>query len=94
VPRRSRPAIAALVAVALTVPLGTHLAGADTDDDAAERAAAEIAAAQQRANDAAEAYFDALSELEQLEDEATRLTADAAELELEVEALREPVSRS
>jgi murein DD-endopeptidase MepM/ murein hydrolase activator NlpD len=63
--RRSRTAV--LVAVALTIPLAGSRAGADSDDDAAARAAAEIAAAKEQANDAAAAYFDALSELEQVE---------------------------
>ena len=74
---RRRSTIALMVATALALPLAGPHAGADSDDEAAERAAAEIAAAKERANDAAAAYFDALSELDQLEDEAKRLAADA-----------------
>jgi peptidoglycan LD-endopeptidase LytH len=90
---RRRPTIAVLVAAALTIPLAGSRAGADSDDDAAEQAAAEIAAAKQRANDAAAAYFDALSELDQLEDEAKRLEREADELERRVDALREQVEQ-
>jgi peptidoglycan LD-endopeptidase LytH len=89
--RRSRTAV--LVALALTIPLAGSRAGADSDDDAAARAAAEIAAAKEQANDAAAAYFDALSELEQLEDEAKRLEREAAELQEQVDALREQVEQ-
>jgi murein DD-endopeptidase MepM/ murein hydrolase activator NlpD len=92
---RGRSTTALVVAAALTIPLvgGGARAGADSDDDAVERAAAEIAAAKQRANDAAAAYFDALSELDQLEDEAKRLTREAAVLEQQVDALREQVEQ-
>jgi murein DD-endopeptidase MepM/ murein hydrolase activator NlpD len=79
--------------VALTIPFAGSRAGADSDDDAAARAAAEIAAARERANDAAAAYFDALSELEQMEDAAKRLEREAAELQEEVDALREQVEQ-
>jgi peptidoglycan LD-endopeptidase LytH len=89
--RRSRTAV--LVAVALIVPLVGSRAGADSDDDAAERAAAEIAAAKEQANDAAAAYFDALSELDQLETEAKRLEREAAELQDQVDALRAQVEQ-
>jgi peptidoglycan LD-endopeptidase LytH len=89
--RRSRTAV--LVAVALTIPLAGSRAGADSDDDAAARAAAEIAAAKERANDAAAAYFDALSELDQLEDEAKRLERGATDLQGQVDALREQVEQ-
>jgi murein DD-endopeptidase MepM/ murein hydrolase activator NlpD len=82
-----------MVAAALALPLAGPDAGAETDDDAAERAAAEIAAARERANDAAAAYFDALSELDQLEDEAKRLAADGVELERQVDALRDQVEQ-
>ena len=75
------------------IPLAGSRAGADSDDDAAAQAAAEIAAAKERANDAAAAYFDALSELDQLEDEAKRLDREAAELQAKVDALREQVEQ-
>ena len=86
-----RPITTVLVVAALALPLVGSTAGADTDKDAAARAAAEIAAAKERANDAAAAYFDALSELDQLEDEAARLEKKSGELEQEVAALRKQV---
>jgi peptidoglycan LD-endopeptidase LytH len=82
-----------LVAAALLIPLAGSTAGADSDDDAAERAAAEIAAAKGRANDAAAAYFDALSELDQLEDQGKRLEREAAALQSQVDALRDQVEQ-
>jgi peptidoglycan LD-endopeptidase LytH len=90
---RRRSTIAVMVAAALALPVAGPHAGAETDDDAAERAAAEIFAARERANDAAAAYFDALSELDQLEDEAKRLAADGVELERRVDALRDQVEQ-
>ena len=90
---RRRSTIALMVAAALALPLAGPRVGADSDDEAAERAAAEIAAARERANDAAAAYFDALSELDQLEDEAKRLAGDAVKLERQVDALRDQVEQ-
>ncbi len=86
-----RPITTVMVVAALGVPLVGSTAGADTDKDAAARAAAEIAAAKERANEAAAAYFDALSELDQLEDEAARLEKQSDKLEQEVAALRKQV---
>jgi murein DD-endopeptidase MepM/ murein hydrolase activator NlpD len=86
-----RPITTVLVVAALALPLVGSTAGADTDEDAAARAAAEIAAAKERANEAAAAYFDALSELDQLEDEAARLEKHSEKLEQEVAALRQQV---
>jgi peptidoglycan LD-endopeptidase LytH len=51
---------------------------AQTDDDAAERAAQEIAAARERANQAAEDYFAAESQLELLELQQERLVLELA----------------
>ena len=90
---RRRSTIALMVATAFALPLAGSHAGADSDDQAAERAAAEIAATRERANDAAAAYFDALSELDQLEDESKRLAADAVKLERQVDALRDQVEQ-
>jgi murein DD-endopeptidase MepM/ murein hydrolase activator NlpD len=87
--RRSTTTV--LVALALAVPLVGSAAGADTDEEAAARAAAEIDAAKERANDAAAAYSDALSELGRLEDEAARLEKESGQLEQQVEALRKQV---
>jgi murein DD-endopeptidase MepM/ murein hydrolase activator NlpD len=86
-----RPITTVLVVAALALPLVGSTAGADTDEDAAASAAAEIAAAKERANEAAAAYFDALSELDQLEDEAARLEKHSEKLEQEVAALRQQV---
>jgi peptidoglycan LD-endopeptidase LytH len=86
-----RPTITVLVVAALALPLVGSTAGADTDEEAAARAAAEIDAAKERANDAAAAYFDALSELDQLEVEAARLAKKSGELEQQVAALRKQV---
>jgi murein DD-endopeptidase MepM/ murein hydrolase activator NlpD len=68
-------------------------AGTEPDEEAAERAAAEIAAARDRANAAAESYFEAQSELEVLEDRAARLEAEQAELSEIVDALRRQVAQ-
>jgi murein DD-endopeptidase MepM/ murein hydrolase activator NlpD len=86
-----RPITTVLVVAAMAVPLVGSTAGADTDKDAAARAAAEISAAKERANEAAAAYSDALSELDQLEVEAARLDKKSRELEQEVAALRKQV---
>jgi murein DD-endopeptidase MepM/ murein hydrolase activator NlpD len=88
-----RPTITVLVVAALALPLVGSTAGADTDEEAAARAAAEIAAAKERANDAAAAYFDALSELDQLEVEAARLERKSGKLEEQVAALRKQVEQ-
>jgi peptidoglycan LD-endopeptidase LytH len=87
--RRSTTTV--LVVAALALPLVGSTAGADTDEEAAARAAAEIDAAKERANDAAAAYFDALSELDQLEVEAARLEKKSGQLEEQVAALRKQV---
>jgi murein DD-endopeptidase MepM/ murein hydrolase activator NlpD len=88
-----RPTITVLVVAALALPLVGSTAGADTDEEAAARAAAEIAAAKERANDAAAAYFDALSELDHLEVEAARLERKSGKLEEQVAALRKQVEQ-
>ena len=64
---------------------------AQTDDDAAQRAAAEIVAARERANDAAEAFIAAESKQALLELDRERLAREVAELELEVERLQAAV---
>ena len=66
---------------------------AQTDDDAAERAAREIAEARREANAAAEAYFAAESQLDLLEVQQQRLRDDLTALIVEVEELREAVQR-
>jgi hypothetical protein len=77
--RAVRRVVAALV-VALCVSGTSAPAVAQTDDDAAERAAAEIAAARERANQAAEDFFAAESRLELLQLEQERLQVEFVEL--------------
>jgi murein DD-endopeptidase MepM/ murein hydrolase activator NlpD len=66
-------------------------ASAQTDDAAAERAAREIQEARERANAAADAFFQAESDLEVLQDQLVRLQLDTAQLEITVERLRHDV---
>ncbi len=63
-------------------------AGAQTDEDAAERAAQEIADARDRANQAAEDFFAAESRLQLLELEQERLVLELEDLADTVEELR------
>ena len=77
----------ALVALPLVLssPVGVS---AQDGDDAAEQAAREIAAARDRANQAADALFQAQSDLEVLADQQLRLQAEIEQLRAEVEELR------
>ncbi len=81
-------AFAVSVSVAAVVPTG---ATAQTSDEAARQAAREIQAARDRANAAAEAYFQAQSDLEVLEDEAVGMQRRADALEQRVDKLRRDV---
>ena len=81
----------ALVAGALLVVGSAAPAVAQTDDDAAERAAREIAAARDRANQAAEDFFAAESRLELLEVARERLVLETEDLAELVEELRRSV---
>ena len=81
-------AFAVSVSVAAVVPTG---ATAQTSDEAAREAAREIQAARDRANAAAEAYFQAQSDLEVLEDEAVGMQRRADALEQRVDKLRRDV---
>jgi murein DD-endopeptidase MepM/ murein hydrolase activator NlpD len=85
----------ALALIALVAPLAGFgaSAGADTDDEAAQRAAREIAAAREQANAAAAEYFAAQSELEQLADQAEQLAAENSQLQQQVESLRAQVEQ-
>ncbi len=69
-------------------PAFTPAASAQTDEEAAQQAAREIAAARERANDAAEEYFRAESDIELLELERVRLFEELGELRLLVKELR------
>ncbi|MDQ3468423.1 MAG: hypothetical protein M3487_01405, partial [Actinomycetota bacterium] len=90
----ARPAAAlvgALLALAMSV-VGTSTAWAVVpDEDAAERAAQEIQAAQDRANAAAGKFLEAESELEVRTDETWRLEAEHEALLAVVDALRDDV---
>lgn len=88
-PSRRGAAVTAAV-VALSLVFGP-VVSAQPDEDAAEQAAREIAAAQDRANAAAEAFLFAESELETLEDEAAALEREQAALQAEVDGLRTQV---
>ncbi|MDQ3178718.1 MAG: hypothetical protein M3Q72_14440, partial [Actinomycetota bacterium] len=79
-----RRAIASVAVALFAVGLPTGATGAAPPEDPAERAAREIEEAQQRANDAAEAYFDAESELDGLEVEAQRLADRREQLVVKV----------
>lgn len=74
--------------LAAMLPIG---ALAQTDDDAAERAAKEIQAARDRANAAAEAYFQAESDLDTLQVELEQLEAEAVLLQATVDRLQRDV---
>jgi peptidoglycan LD-endopeptidase LytH len=76
----------ALALVALAVPAPAAF-GSANDPDAA-RAAREIQQARDRANAAAQAVFDAESEIDTLDIEIARAEADLAELDSEVSAMR------
>jgi murein DD-endopeptidase MepM/ murein hydrolase activator NlpD len=83
-----------LAAAAVAVPVAAAVpvdATAQTSDDAAREAALEIQAARDRANAAAEAYFQAQSDLEVLEDDAVGMERRAEALEERVEKLRRDV---
>jgi murein DD-endopeptidase MepM/ murein hydrolase activator NlpD len=92
--RLGRTILALLAAAVVAVPLGAVVPGdatAQTSDDAARQAAREIQAARDRANAAAEAYFQAQSDLEVLEDEAIGMERRTDALAERVEKLRRDV---
>jgi murein DD-endopeptidase MepM/ murein hydrolase activator NlpD len=80
--------LATCASVAAVVPSN---ATAQTSDEAARQAAREIQAARDRANAAADAYFQAQSDLEVLEDEAAGMQREAEALEQRVDELRRDV---
>jgi murein DD-endopeptidase MepM/ murein hydrolase activator NlpD len=85
-----RRALAVLLSAAVLWG-STAPAAAQTDDDAAKRAAREIAAARERANQAAEDFFAAESRLELLELERERLQLELGDLADEVAELQRAV---
>lgn len=88
-----RPAWRRFVAVTTLLTVLPVAGGvtAQTDDDAAQRAAREIAAARERANQAAEDFFDAESELALIELERGRLVIELEDLQAEVDRLESDV---
>jgi murein DD-endopeptidase MepM/ murein hydrolase activator NlpD len=88
-----------LLVVGLVVSLAaaTTLAGAahaQPDESAARKAAQEIAAAQDRANEAARQWSEAEAELTRLEDEAAQLEQERAALQAQVDELRSTVDKA
>jgi len=83
--------ILAVAAAASALGSFTAPAWAQTDDEAAERAAREIAAARERANQAAEDFFAAESRLELLLLEQERLQIELSDLADEVDELKRAV---
>ncbi|MFP5487964.1 MAG: peptidoglycan DD-metalloendopeptidase family protein [Acidimicrobiia bacterium] len=81
---------AAMLVASATLAQGAS-AGLEPDQEAAERAAREIAAARERANAAAEDFFAAESRLDVLELEQERLRVELAELERTVADLKAAV---
>jgi peptidoglycan LD-endopeptidase LytH len=88
----SRRVLAALMAVGLAVSVAAP-ARAQTDEDAAQRAAREISEARERANDAATAYLEAESQLAVLQLDQDRLRSEVEELERRVADLRAAVEQ-
>jgi murein DD-endopeptidase MepM/ murein hydrolase activator NlpD len=88
-----RPVWRLSVAVATLFALLPMSAGvaAQTDEDAAQRAAREISAARERANQAAEDFFDKESERGLIELERDRLVIELEDLEAEVDRLESDV---
>ena len=88
-----RVLVLALVAMLIGGVLVPGPAAAQTSQEEAERAALEIQAARDRANAAADAFFEAQSDLELLQDDAERLELEAEQLQLLVDGLREDVEQ-
>jgi murein DD-endopeptidase MepM/ murein hydrolase activator NlpD len=78
----------AVICFASIVPISATVRAGDTD---AERAAREIQAAREQANAAADAYFQAESDLEVLEDDLIRLELAGERLQASVNLLRRDV---
>jgi murein DD-endopeptidase MepM/ murein hydrolase activator NlpD len=91
-PRR-RTALAIAVAAAASMVVGPA-AHAQPDEGAAQQAAREIAAAQDRANQAAAKWSEAEADLSRLEDEAAQLTQQRDALQAQVDALHAVVSQA
>lgn len=87
--RRSTGLFGALVVLVVAFTAVTTMnAVAQTDDDVAQRAAEEISAARDRANQAAEDYFAAESELDVLDLDRERLRGEIVDLQALVDQLQ------
>jgi murein DD-endopeptidase MepM/ murein hydrolase activator NlpD len=88
--RRARLMIAVAGVCLLAQPVGFGIATttAQSDDDAAARAAAEIQAARDRANAAAAAWTQAGIDLEQIDEEVGELEAEYATLQADLDELQ------
>jgi peptidoglycan LD-endopeptidase LytH len=90
--RQTLPVGGALaIAFVLMASIAPIAAGAQSSDDAARRAAQEIQAARDRANAAAEAFFEAQSALEVLQDDLARLELEETQLIATVDQLQRDV---
>lgn len=78
----------AVICFASIVPISATVSADETD---AERAVREIQAAREQANAAADAYFQAESDLEVLEDDLIRLELEGERLQATVDSLRRDV---
>jgi murein DD-endopeptidase MepM/ murein hydrolase activator NlpD len=85
--------LAVAVAALIALLLGQAVVSAQTDEDAAQRAAREISAARERANQAAEDFFDTESQLGLIELERDRLVIELEDLQAEVDRLETDVER-
>jgi murein DD-endopeptidase MepM/ murein hydrolase activator NlpD len=95
--RTGRPKRRLLVGGLVVSLAATTLAGAahaQPDESAARKAAQEIGAAQDRANEAARRWSEAEAELTRLEDEAAQLEQERATLQARVDDLRTTVDRA
>ena len=97
-PSPPAPPLSRAVAAGVVAVLGLSLlatgAHAQPDEAAAQQAAREIAAAQQRADDAAGRWSEAEALLTTLEDEVVQLQQEQAALQDQVDALRDTVSKA
>ncbi|MEO6126268.1 MAG: peptidoglycan DD-metalloendopeptidase family protein [Ilumatobacteraceae bacterium] len=80
-----------LVFAAAAAPAGERANATVPDGETAEDAAAAISAARQRANDAADAWADAQSKLDLLQDDRNRLDDEVAALVKQIDRLQEAV---
>ncbi|MEO6654364.1 MAG: peptidoglycan DD-metalloendopeptidase family protein [Ilumatobacteraceae bacterium] len=92
--KRSRSILTAVVAIIVSSVSPALPAQAEHAGEAAERAATEILDARDRANDAAQAMFDAESRLDTLTTDLAAAEQDLAALEVEVAELRSGLTQS